>query len=132
MNLNAAQNFPESDNLILNMSAYAALQVPTAFLCSCRGIKRKHQDQPSRDRGWWALNISLTGSSNGQVRNSSTATLTGTTSSVRMWLSVSGRYTKPYLMLETKEYEVEEVMSHQNGWKFGLTFMSEIYLGKKS
>lgn len=35
-------------------------------------------------------------------------------------------------MLGTKECEVEEVMSHQNGWKIGLAFMSEIYLDKSS
>lgn len=47
-----------------------------------------------------------------------------------MWLSVFERFVKPYLMLETKECEREEVMSHQNGWKIGLTFMSEICLDK--
>lgn len=71
-------------------------------------------------------------SSHGQVKNSSTATLPETTGSVEMWLSGFGRHTKPYLMLETKECEVEEVMSHQNGWKIGLAFMSEIYLDKSS
>lgn len=57
----------------------------------------------------------------GQAGNSSTATFTEPAGSVRMWLSISERLSKPYLMQETKECEGEGVMSHQDDWKIGLT-----------
>lgn len=65
---------------------------------------RKPWAQPYRDRGWQDLNFPPVASGGGQVRDSTTSTLTGPPDS-RMWLSISERLIKPYLMLETKENE---------------------------
>lgn len=90
-------------------------------LFSVAGEGVRESTGPSPSRGWQNLNFSPGASSSGQVRDSPTAALTGPACSVMMCLSISER-------LETKECEREEVVSHQNGQKTGLTFMSEICL----